>query len=160
MYVFVYEIWANNVLLYQIFMKLYNYWFKVLKRELWLSRWESIELSTRFKDERVYQLQQSIKNDLYEFWRWFLESTYVMLLAFQKAITWRWQSLYEVKAPCEVKGGATNTELWSMTFDELWSLDNTLLTFNLSYILISILMAFKNGKTLLIWSIYANLVVI
>ena len=57
------------------------------------------------------------------------------LLAFQKAITWRWQNLYEVKAPCEVKGGVVDTEFGNMTFDELWTLDSTLLTFNLSLIL-------------------------
>jgi hypothetical protein len=40
----------------------------------------------------------------------------------------------EVKASCEVKGGAANTEFGSMNFNELWTLDSTLLTFYLSYI--------------------------
>jgi hypothetical protein len=43
----------------------------------------------------------------------------MMLLAFQKTITWRWQSLYEARASYEIKGGATITEFGSMTFDEL-----------------------------------------
>ena len=83
-----------------------------------------------------------------------------MLLAFQKAMTWRWQSLYEVKAACEMKGDTTDTEFRSMTFEELWTLDNTLLTFNPSSMLLSTLIAFQNAKALLIWSIYANVVVI
>ena len=52
-----------------------------------------------------------------------------MLLAFQKAIISHWQNLYEVKAPCEMKEGATDIEFGSMIFDELWTLNNTLLTF-------------------------------
>ena len=91
----------------------------MLKRELWLSRWEDVELPIRFKSESMYQLQQSIKNILYRFWKWVLKKTYVMLLAFQKAIIWRWQSLYEVKALCEMKGDAADIEFGSMTFDEL-----------------------------------------
>ena len=73
-----------------------------------------------------------------------------MLLTFQKAITWRWKNLYEVKTPCEVKGGVTDIEFGSMTFEELWTLDNSLLTFNFFYILLSTLIAFENAKTLLI----------
>ena len=69
-----------------------------------------------------------------------------MLSAFQKTITWHWQNLYEVGVPCEVKGGAVDAELGSMTFDELWTLDNTLLTFIISYILLNILIALKNAK--------------
>ena len=42
-----------------------------------------------------------------------------MLLAFQRAIIWRWQSLYEVGASCEVKEGAYDAEFVSMIFDEL-----------------------------------------
>ena len=53
-----------------------------------------------------------------------------MLLAFQRAIIWRWKNLYEVGAPCEVKEGATDAKSGSITFDELWTLDNTLSTFN------------------------------
>ena len=34
-----------------------------------------------------------------------------MLLAFQRAITWRWQNLYEVGAACEVKRNAADAEL-------------------------------------------------
>ena len=45
-----------------------------------------------------------------------------MLLAFKKTITWHWQSLYEVEAPCEVNEGAADAEFGSMTFDELWTL--------------------------------------
>ena len=66
----------------------------------------------------------------------------MMLLAFQKTITWCWQSLYEVEAPCEVKGGAADAEFGSMTFDELWTLDSTFLTFIFSEILLSTLIAF------------------
>ena len=52
-----------------------------------------------------------------------------MLLAFQRAIIWRSQSLiYEVGAPCEVKGGATDAEFGSMTFEELLTLDGIILT--------------------------------
>jgi hypothetical protein len=69
-----------------------------------------------------------------------------MLLAFEKTITWRLQNLYEVRASCEVKGGATNIVFGSMTFDELWTLDNTLLTFNISFILLGTLIAFQNAK--------------
>ena len=76
----------------------------------------------------MYQLQQSIENVLYRLWRWILNTIYVILLVFQKVIAWHRQNLYEVKAPCEVKGGAADTNFGSMTFDELW----TLLTFNLS----------------------------
>jgi hypothetical protein len=83
-----------------------------------------------------------------------------MLLAFQKPITWRWQSLYEAKVFYEVNGGATNNDFESMTFDELWNLDSTLLTFNVYFILLSTLIAFQNAKALLIWSIYVNLVVL
>jgi hypothetical protein len=68
-----------------------------------------------------------------------------MLLAFQKAITWRWQILYEARASYEVKGGAANIEFGSMTFEKLWTLDNTLLTFNFSYILLNIFIAFQNA---------------
>ena len=59
-----------------------------------------------------------------------------------------------------MKGGAANTEFGSMTFDELWTLDSTLLTFHILFILLSTLIAFENAKALLIWNIYANLVVI
>ena len=65
-----------------------------------------------------------------------------MFLVFQEANSWLWQSLYEARASCEVKGGATNTEFGSMTFDELWTLNNTRLTFNFSFILLIILIAF------------------
>ena len=81
-----------------------------------------------------------------------------MLLAFQETKTWRWKSLYEAKASCEVKNGADNTEFGSMTFDELYTLDNTLLTFHLYFILSSTLIVFQNAKALLIWSIYTTLV--
>ena len=83
-----------------------------------------------------------------------------MLSIFQKANTWRWQSLYEARASYEVKGDATYTEFGSMIFDELWTLNNISLTFNIFFILLSILIAFKNAKAFLNWSIYANLVVI
>ena len=43
----------------------------------------------------------------------------MMLLAFQEANIWRWQSLYEARASCEVKEYAANTKFGSMTFDEL-----------------------------------------
>ena len=84
----------------------------------------------------------------------------MMLLAFQEANTWRQQSLYEVRASCEVKEGAANTEFRSTTFDELWTLDSTLLTFIFFFLSLSTLIAFQNAKALLIWSIYVNLVVI
>ena len=83
----------------------------------------------------------------------------MMLLVLQEANTWRWQSLYEARASCEVKGGAPNTEFGSMTFDELWTLDSTILTFYICFILLSTLIAFQNAKAPLIWSIYANLMV-
>ena len=83
-----------------------------------------------------------------------------MLLAFQRAIIWRWQNLYEVGAPCEVKEFATDTEFKSITFDELWTLYSTLLIFIFSFNLFGTLIAFQNAKVLLIWSVYANLVVI
>ena len=79
------------------------------------------------------------------------------LLAFQEANIWRWQSLFEARASYEVKGYAANTEFGSMTFDELWTLDKI---FYLSFILLSTLVVFQNIKTLLMWSIYANLMVI
>ena len=56
-----------------------------------------------------------------------------MLLAFQKAISWHQQSLYETRAFYEVKGGAANNEFGSMAFDKLWNLDSILLTFNLIF---------------------------
>ena len=59
-----------------------------------------------------------------------------------------------------MKEGAANTEFGSMIFDELWTLDSTLLTFHIFFISLSTLIAFQNAKALLIWSIYANLVVI
>ena len=65
-----------------------------------------------------------------------------MLLTFQEAITWCWKNLYEVKAPFEVKDGAANTELGSMTFDKVWTLDSTVLTFSVFYILLNTLIAF------------------
>ena len=74
----------------------------------------------------------------------------MMLLVFLKTITYGWQILYEVKEPCEVNGGAADTEFKSMTFDELWILDSPILTFNLSNILLSTLIAFQNIKALLI----------
>jgi hypothetical protein len=83
-----------------------------------------------------------------------------MLLAFQKAITWHKQSLYEIRTSYEVKGGAANNEFGSMTFDKLWNLDSILLTFNIYFILLSTLIAFQNAKALLIWSIYVILVVL
>ena len=73
-----------------------------------------------------------------------------MLLVFQITIIQYWQSLYEVGAPCEVKGGTSDAKFGSMTFDELWTLDNTLITFILSYILLSTLIAFQNAKAFLI----------
>ena len=73
-----------------------------------------------------------------------------MLLAFQRAIIWRSQSLYEVRAPCEVKRDATDAELVSMTFEELWILNNTLLTLFICCILLRNLIAFQNAKALLI----------
>ena len=69
-----------------------------------------------------------------------------MLLAFERAITWRWQSLYEIGAPCEVKGGAVDTKFGNMTFDELRTVDNTLLTFIFFYILLSTLLNSQNTK--------------
>ena len=59
-----------------------------------------------------------------------------------------------------MKEGVADTKFESMIFDELWTLDSTLLTFNLSYILLNTLIAFQNAKALLIWSICVNLVVI
>ena len=43
---------------------------------------EGVELPTKFKNENVYQLQESIENVLYRFWSWILEETYFILLAF------------------------------------------------------------------------------
>ncbi len=74
----------------------------------------------------------------------------MMLLAFQEAITRLWQSFYEGRVPYEAKRGAADTEFGSMTFDELWTLDSILQTFNLSCILLSTLIAFQNAKALLI----------
>ena len=65
-----------------------------------------------------------------------------MLLAFQKTNTWHWESLYEARTSCEMKGCAANTEFGSMTFNELWTLDYSLLTFNISFILLNTLIAF------------------
>ena len=73
-----------------------------------------------------------------------------MLLVFQIAIIWCWKNLYEVGTLCEVKGDATNAELGSMTSDELWTLNNYSLAFITSYILLSILIAFQNAKSVLI----------
>ena len=42
-----------------------------------------------------------------------------MLLAFQKAITWHYQSLYDTRVSYQVKGGATNNEFGSMAVDKL-----------------------------------------
>ena len=72
------------------------------------------------------------------------------MLAFQRAITWRWRNLYEVGAPCEVNGGAVDAKFGSMIFDELWIFDNTLLTIIFSYILLITSIAFQNAKALLI----------
>ena len=83
-----------------------------------------------------------------------------MLLAIQRAITWRCQSWYEVGAPYEVKRCVVDAEFGSMFFDELCTFDNTLLTLISSYSLLNTLIAFQNVKTLFIWSVYANLVVI
>ena len=47
-----------------------------------------------------------------------------------------------------------------MTFDELWTLNSILVTFYISFSLLSVLIVFQNAKALLIWSIYTNLVVI
>ena len=58
-----------------------------------------------------------------------------------------------------MKGGAVGTEFESMTFDELWILDNTLQFLILSCMLLSTLTAFQNAKKLLIWNVYDNLVV-
>ena len=49
-----------------------------------------------------------------------------------------------------MKGGAVGTEFESMTFDELWILDNTLQFLILSCMLLSTLTAFQNAKKLLI----------
>ena len=83
-----------------------------------------------------------------------------MLLAFQKAITWHYQSLYDTRVSYQVKGGATNNEFGSMAVDKLWNLDNILLIFNLYFIFLSTLIAFQNAKALLIWSNYFILVVL
>ena len=49
-----------------------------------------------------------------------------------------------------MKGDAVDAEFESMTFDELWTLDSTLLTFNFSCSLLKTMIAFQNTKTLLI----------
>ena len=66
----------------------------------------------------------------------------MLLLAFQKSITWRWQNLFEFKVSCKVKGYVADIEFGSMTFDKLWTLDNTLLIFNISCMLLITLIAF------------------
>ena len=62
--IFVYKIWASEVLLYQLSIELYTFLFKMLKKELWLSRRVGVELLTRLKNKNVYQLKQSIENVL------------------------------------------------------------------------------------------------
>ena len=59
----------------------------------------------------------------------------MMLLVLKKVITQRWQSLYKVRVFCEAKGGAADDEFGKTTFDKLWTLDCTLLSFNLSFLL-------------------------
>ena len=76
---------------------------------------------------------------------------------------WRWQNLHEIGAPCEVKGGAADAKIGSMTSDELWTLDSTSSTsskLQSSCSLFRTLTTFQNAKALLIWSVYANLVII
>ena len=44
--------------------------------------------------------------------------------------------------PCEVKGCVADVKFGSMTFNKLWTLDNTLPTFNFSCSLLRTLIAF------------------